>query len=179
MGLMDLIERGFSEVNSTAFRQVNRVAEWWQLPLPAALLNLRAYRDDMRKMNLYDTRAPGNGDQAEEVLDKLPKHRTYDGSLQDPNDPEMGQVGTRFGRNTPSDVQPEQMPELMTPSPREVSQKLLYRDSFKPARDAQRARGVLDPVREPRLVRPRREQPEGVHRRPDRPRTTSGPMATR
>ena len=133
MGLMDLIERGFSEVNSTAFRQVNRVAEWWQLPLPAALLNLRAYRDDMRKMNLYDTRAPGNGDQAEEVLDKLPKHRTYDGSLQDPNDPEMGQVGTRFGRNTPSDVQPEQMPELMTPSPRDVSQKLLYRDTFKPA----------------------------------------------
>ena len=48
MGLMDLIERGFSEVNSTAFRQVNRVREWWQLPLPAALLNLRAYRDDMR-----------------------------------------------------------------------------------------------------------------------------------
>ena len=133
MGLMDLIERGFSEVNSTAFRQVNRVREWWQLPLPAALLNLRAYRDDMRQMNLYDTRAPANGDQAEKVLERLPKHRTYDGSLQDPNDPEMGQVGTRFGRNTPSDVQPEQMPELMTPSPREVSQKLLYRDSFKPA----------------------------------------------
>jgi hypothetical protein len=133
VGLMDLIERGFSEVNSTAFRQVNRVRDWWQLPLPAALLNLRAYRDDMRQMNLYDTRAPANGDQAEKVLDRLPKHRTYDGSLQDPNDPEMGQVGTRFGRNTPSDVQPEQMPELMTPSPREVSQKLLYRDSFKPA----------------------------------------------
>jgi hypothetical protein len=133
VGLMDLIERGFSEVNSTAFRQVNRVRDWWQLPLPAALLNLRAYRDDMRQMNLYDTRAPANGDQAEKVLDRLPKHRTYDGSLQDPNDPEMGQVGTRFGRNTPSDVQPEQMPELMTPSPREVSQKLLHRDSFKPA----------------------------------------------
>ncbi len=133
MGLIDLIERGFSEVNSTAFRQVNRVRDWWQLPLPAALLNLRAYRDDMRQMNLYDTRAPGDGDRAEQVLDRLPKHRTYDGSLQDPNDPEMGQVGTRFGRNTPSDVQPEQMPELMTPSPREVSRKLLYRDSFKPA----------------------------------------------
>ena len=133
MGLLDLIERGFSEVNSTAFRQVNRVREWWQLPLPAALLNLRAYRDDMRQMNLYDTRVPADGDQAEEVLDKLPKHRTYDGSLQDPHDPEMGQVGTRFGRNTPSDVQPEQMPELMTPSPRDVSRKLLYRDTFKPA----------------------------------------------
>jgi hypothetical protein len=133
VGLLDLIERGFSEVNSTAFRQVNRVRDWWQLPLPAALLNLRAYRDDMRQMNLYDTRPPTNGDRAEELLERLPKHRTYDGSLQDPNDPEMGQVGTRFGRNTPSDVQPEQMPELMTPSPREVSQKLLHRDSFKPA----------------------------------------------
>jgi hypothetical protein len=133
MGLIDLIERGFSEVNSTAFRQVNRVRDWWQLPLPAALLNLRAHRDDMRQMNLYDTRAPGDEDRAEQVLDRLPKHRTYDGSLQDPHDPEMGQVGTRFGRNTPSDVQPEQMPELMAPSPREVSRKLLYRDSFKRA----------------------------------------------
>jgi hypothetical protein len=133
VGLLDLIERGFSEVNSTAFRQVNRVRDWWQLPLPAALLNLRAYRDDMRQMNLYDTRPPTNGNRAEQLLDRLPKHRTYDGSLQDPNDPEMGRVGTRFGRNTPSDVQPEQMPELMTPSPREVSQKLLHRDSFKPA----------------------------------------------
>jgi hypothetical protein len=133
VGLLDMIERGFSEVNSTAFRQVNRVREWWQLPLPAALLNLRAYRDDMRQMNLYDTRAPADGDRADQVLDQLPKHRTYDGSLQDPNDPEMGQVGTRFGRNTPSDVKPEQMPELMTPSPREVSRRLLRRDSFKPA----------------------------------------------
>jgi len=132
VGVWDLIERGVGEVNSLTFRQVNRVRDWWQLPLPAALLNLRAYRDDMREMNLYDTRAPSNGD-TQAVLDELPKHRTYDGSLQDPNDPEMGQVGTRFGRNTPSDVQPEQLPQLMTPSPREVSQKLLYRDSFKPA----------------------------------------------
>ena len=132
MGVWDLIERGVGEVNALTFRQVNRVRDWWQLPLPAALLNLRAYRDDMREMNLYDTRAPSDGE-TQAVLDNLPKHRTYDGSLQDPNDPEMGQVGTRFGRNTPSDVQPEQLPQLMTPSPREVSQKLLYRDSFKPA----------------------------------------------
>jgi hypothetical protein len=134
VGVTDLIERAFGEVNSTVFRQVNRAREWWQLPLPAALLNLRAYRDDMREFNLYDTRAPSDGDAAEELLDQLPKHRTYDGSLQDPLDPEMGQVGTRFGRNAPTDATaPEEMPELMTPSPREVSQKLLYRDSFKPA----------------------------------------------
>ena len=134
MGLLDLVERGVGEVNSAAFRQVNRVREWWELPLPAALLNLRAYRDELREFNLYDTRAPSNGETAEAVLDSLPKHRTYDGSLQDPFDLEMGKVGTRFGRNAPTDATaPEAMPQLMTPSPREVSQTLLHRDSFKPA----------------------------------------------
>jgi hypothetical protein len=134
VGVTDLIERAFGEVNQTVFRQVNRAREWWELPLPAALLNLRAYRDEMRQLNLYDTRAPSNGDVAEALVDELPKHRTYDGSLQDPFDPEMGKVGTRFGRNAPTDATaPEEMPQLMTPNPREVSQKLLFRDSFKPA----------------------------------------------
>jgi hypothetical protein len=134
VGVTDLIERAFGEVNQTVFRQVNRAREWWELPLPAALLNLRAYRDEMRQLNLYDTRAPSNGDVAEALVDELPKHRTDDGSLQDPFDPEMGKVGTRFGRNAPTDATaPEEMPQLMTPNPREVSQKLLFRDSFKPA----------------------------------------------
>ena len=134
MGLLDLIERGVGEVNSAAFRQVNRVRDWWELPLPAALLNLRAYRDDLREFNLYDTRAPSNGETVEALIDSLPKHRTYDGSLQDPFDPEMGRVGTRFGRNAPTDATaPEEMPQLLSPSPREVSRSLLHRDSFKPA----------------------------------------------
>jgi hypothetical protein len=132
MSVMDSIEQGFSRVNSAVFKRVNRNREWWELPRPLALLNLRAYRDDMRQKNLYDT---GNGAVPETVPpEQLPKHRTYDGSFQDPTDPNMGRVGSRFGRNIAPDASPpEKGPEFMQPSPREVSLKLLRRDTFKPA----------------------------------------------
>jgi hypothetical protein len=42
-------------VNSALFMQVNRGREWWRLPRPLALLNLRAFRDELRELNLYDT----------------------------------------------------------------------------------------------------------------------------
>ena len=46
----------------------------------------------------------------------------------------MGKVGTRFGRNAPTDATaPSRSSELMTPSPREVSQRLLRATEFKPA----------------------------------------------
>jgi hypothetical protein len=132
VGILDGIEKGFGQVNSTLFRQVNRVSDWWHLPTPVALLNLRALRDDLREENLHDTNAP-NGNGAVDI-DDLPKFRTYDGSEQDPTDLNMGKVGTRFGRNNPVEGQaPEQLPELMEPSPREVAQRLLRRDTFKPA----------------------------------------------
>src|SRR5918996_6170950 len=132
MNLMGTIEGAFSRVNSTVFRQVNRAAEWWNLPTPVALLNLRAFRDDLREQNLFDTRTPTEGDSV--ALDDLPKHRTYDGSRQDPVDPEMGQVGTRFGRNVdPTATPPESPEQMLEPNPREVSLRLLRRDAFKPA----------------------------------------------
>ena len=135
MGLLEMIEKGFGTVNSTVFKQVNRAREWWELPTPVALLNLRAYRDDLRHWNLYDTRAPAEGNGAGPATrDDLPKFRTYDGSRQDPNDPEMGMVGSRFGRNAPPEATtPETGSRLMDPSPREVSTRLLNRDTFKPA----------------------------------------------
>jgi hypothetical protein len=120
-----------ARAHSALWKQVNRARDWWELPKPLALLNLRAFRDELREFNLYDTRADGNSSTA---VEDLPKHRTYDGSYQDPMDPEMGMVGSRFGRNAPPDATaPEAMPRLMQPSPREVSTKLLNRDTFKPA----------------------------------------------
>src|SRR5919202_4516338 len=132
MSLMDSIEKGFGRVNSAVFRRVNQTRDWWELPLPLGLLNLRGFRDDLRQLNLYDT---GNGGpHGTTAPEKLPDYRTYDGSLQDPRDPDMGKVGSRFGRNAPPGTTfPEQMPELMDPSPREVSKRLLTRDTFKPA----------------------------------------------
>jgi len=132
MDVMGTIEGAVSRVNSTVFRQVNRATDWWNLPTPLGLLNLRAFRDDLRRQNLYDTeegRAP-------EVIppDELPRYRTYDGSKQDPADPRMGQVGTRFGRNIDPDATPPEPPERqMDPNPREVATRLLHRDTFKPA----------------------------------------------
>src|SRR5919198_4402185 len=108
MGIMNTVEKGFSRVNSTVFKGVNRAREWWELPTPMALLNLRAYRDDLRQFNLYDTEE-GDGDgtggaSSVTTRDDLPKYRTYDGSLQDPTDPNMGRVGSRFGRNAPPEA---------------------------------------------------------------------------
>ncbi|MGH2951900.1 MAG: peroxidase family protein, partial [Solirubrobacterales bacterium] len=132
MDVMGTIEGAFSRVNSTVFRQVNRAREWWQLPTPVGLLNLRAYRDDLRQLNLFDTEEQDGGTAV--ALEDLPKHRTYDGSAQDPTNPRMGQVGTRFGRNVdPTATPPETMPQMMEPNPREVSLRLLRRDTFKPA----------------------------------------------
>jgi hypothetical protein len=110
-----------ARLNAAIFRRVNRSREWWKLPRPLATLNLLAFRQDLRRMNLYDTTT-------------LPDYRTYDGSWQDPHNPQMGMKGTRFGRNAPPGTTfPEPMPRLMQPSPREVSTKLLRRDVFKPA----------------------------------------------
>ena len=165
MDLWGPVEKGFGKVNSTVFRQVNRVTDWWNLPTPVALLNLRGLRDDLRESNLVDTRAP-TVDGAPPTRDDLPDHRTYDGSNQDPTDPLMGMAGTRFGRNAPTEAtEPEPMPQRMEPNPREVANRLLLRDEFKPATSPERARRLLDPVPEPRLVRPRRERARHLHRR--------------
>ena len=43
------------KANSMLFEQVNKVVPWHELPRPLALLNLRAFRDELREMNLYGT----------------------------------------------------------------------------------------------------------------------------
>jgi len=91
------------EANKALFGQVNKVRDWHKLPRPLALLNLRAFRDELRELNLYDTEPSpeGNGAPPAEALEELPKHRTYDGSRYDPAHPRMGMAGARFGRNHP------------------------------------------------------------------------------
>jgi hypothetical protein len=123
------------KANELIFSQVNRVVEWHKLPRPLALLNLRAFRDELRERNLYDSGVAVND--PEPVTDgpvEVPKYRTYDGSMNDPRHPEMGKANVRFGRNHPLGVTtPEKPPRLMTPNPRTVSTTLLNRDTFKPA----------------------------------------------
>ena len=119
------------------FERLNKVVDWHELPTPAALLNLRAFRDELREANLYDTAPPqveSDGPDTAVPLEELPPYRTYDGSLNDPAHPNMGKAGVVFGRNHPLGVTvPEKPPRLMTPNPRTVSQTLLVRDEFQPA----------------------------------------------
>lgn len=117
--------------NASVWRAVNRIGvPWHKLPGPAAALNLAGLREDLRDDNLHDTRT----DATREEIPDLPPYRTYDGTLQDPYDAKMGSAGTRFGRNFKLDLtRAEEPPRLLTPSPREVSRTLFWRDEFVPA----------------------------------------------
>jgi hypothetical protein len=127
-------ENPLGRIKTTVFDQINRQKEWWELPLPAALLNLSTFRDDLRKFNLYDTELPENGGNGGgTAVAAPPDHRTYDGHGTDPTNPDMGKTGMRFGRNVPLEVTYPAEQKMFDPSPREVSNHLLNRDHFKPA----------------------------------------------
>jgi len=106
--------------------------QWDKLPTLLAIPKLATIRDELRENNLVDTgRSPASpppGPAPEAPV------RTADGSFTDVDDPAMGQAHTRFGRNLPlGAVYPEEPHQLMTPSPREVSNRLLRRKAFVPA----------------------------------------------
>jgi hypothetical protein len=71
------------------------------------------------------------------VPDLTPEHlvaRSVDGTYNDLEHPDMGRAGDRFGRNIPLEaVLPVTAEQLMEPSPREVSRRLLTRTTFQPA----------------------------------------------
>jgi hypothetical protein len=102
---------------------------WDKLPRSLGLLTVLGLRTRLRRENLYDTgivKPPPS-----EPADL--KVRTVDGSWNDVDEPSMGSVGTRFGRNVPLDrTYPEPEPALLDPSPREVSKELLTRETFIP-----------------------------------------------
>ena len=108
---------------------------WYRQPLPLALGSLVQMRDDLRARNLYDTEEPPFPKRGPN--DPLPpdvaQARTADGTYNDLNYPAMGSAGARFGRNFPLDFVHPDKANLMNPSPREVSVKLLARGEFQPA----------------------------------------------
>jgi Animal haem peroxidase len=113
---------------------VDKRFPWSRQPIPLALLTLIGLRDRLREQNLYDT---GRG-----ALDRpdVSAHadylttRTLDGSFNDLNDPLMGSLGSRFGRNVPLRyTYAEPADALLDPNPRTVSRKLLTREEFQPA----------------------------------------------
>ncbi|HBV21649.1 MAG TPA: peroxidase, partial [Nitrosomonas sp.] len=110
---------------------------WYKLPVLLALLKLIQFRNQLRKKNLHNTAHLPNSD-------KLPKpvpdtsqsyltSRTIDGSFNDLKHPEMGMVGTRFGRNVPLQDSITDTANIHSPNSRKVSQALLTRNNFIPA----------------------------------------------
>jgi hypothetical protein len=113
---------------------LDRRVGWDRLPLPAGLLTLVGLRDTLRKENLHDT---GRGALDVPPIDNHDGYltaRTLDGTYNDLNDPLMGSLGSRFGRNVPlSYTYREPLDAMLDPSPRLVSRRLLTREEFQPA----------------------------------------------
>ena len=113
---------------------LDRRIGWVRLPLPAGLLTLVGLRDRLREENLHDTgRGALNAPPISEH-DGYLTARTLDGTFNDLNDPLMGSLGSRFGRNVPlSYTFREPVDAMLDPSPRLVSRRLLTREEFQPA----------------------------------------------
>src|SRR3954464_1971672 len=114
--------------------RIDRRRGWDHLPLPLAMLVLIGLRNRLRQKNLYET---GRGPLDRPDVNDHPRHltaRTLDGTFNDLDDPLMGSLGSRFGRNVPLGVTAREADEeLLTPNPRLVSRELLTRDAFQPA----------------------------------------------
>lgn len=117
------------------FAILNRRVEWHRLPLHLAILNLDAFRNVLRERNLINTQPREAPPRARPVPVDPPEDvrwaRTPDGSYNDLSEPSMGAVGAAFGRNLKPDYRPELFDE---PNPVTVSQQLLTRERFLPAR---------------------------------------------
>ena len=122
---------GLSKLLTSTAAALDRRFGWDKLPRPLGVLTLVGLRTRLREKNLYDT-----GAGAAKASPNGGPHRTrkLDGSYTDLEQPAMGMIGARFGRNVPVDrTYPEPLPQLLEPNPRVVSRELLTRDEFKPA----------------------------------------------
>ena len=109
---------------------------WHKLPVPFGLLQLVKFRSALRENNLHDTSQIADTDQLPVPTPKGNRHlvaRTADGSYNDLAHPEMGMVGTRFGRNVALQDAAVDEANLLEPNPRLISRTLLKRDTFIPA----------------------------------------------
>jgi Animal haem peroxidase len=106
---------------------------WHRLPLPFAVLALAKFRDRLRKNNLHSTADFSTKITAPPAPAGHQTARTSDGSYNDLEQPAMGMAGSRLGRNTPLAEIPDPTANLLNPSPREVSRRLMTRKEFIPA----------------------------------------------
>jgi hypothetical protein len=121
----------FSKLLAGAAQSLDGRFGWHRLPRPLGVLTLIGLRARLRERNLYDTGLSG----APAPEGRTLSARTLDGTSNDLEQPLMGSIGSRFGRNVPLDATwPEPEPGILEPNPREVSRELLTRTEFIPAR---------------------------------------------
>jgi hypothetical protein len=121
----------FSLYNDAA-QAIDRRFGWDKLPLLVALPVLIGLRNILREKNLYDT---GRGALDKPDISDHPRHRTartLDGTFNNLEDPLMGSLNSRFGRNVPLEYTVRETDPL-EPNPRLVSRELLTRKEFIPA----------------------------------------------
>ncbi|PSN72231.1 heme peroxidase [Corynespora cassiicola Philippines] len=120
------------------YKGVNKLVPWHKLPTLIGVLNLSAYRAELRHKNLHDVYPTPEYQGTKDCPHMTDKEwlatRNSDGLFNSLERPKMGCIGMRFGRNVPREYthKPSEE-EMMTPSPRLVSNELLKRDKFKPA----------------------------------------------
>jgi hypothetical protein len=115
--------------------RVDRIIDWPRLPTVLAIPVLIGLREQLRSKNLYDTGRRSNASPGEHVTTATGQSaRTLTGCQTNLDDPLMGAVGSRFGRNVPlTHTYREEPAALLEPNPRLISRRLLTRDRFQPA----------------------------------------------
>ncbi len=109
---------------------------WYRLPKILGLIALIRLRDDLRDENLFDTENPPleKNPNPDQVPTEKVNGRTFDGTYNDLEYPQMGAAGAKLGRNFPLDRVHPDLKNLMNPNPRVISQKLLARQEFQPVK---------------------------------------------
>ena len=111
---------------------IDRRFGWQSLPALAGAVMLLGLRTRLRQQNLYDTGLLPVKEPAPVPSEdpRLQRARSADGKYNDMDFPNMGSVGTRFGRNVPLGRTLVDLDSVLRPNPREVSLRLLSRDRF-------------------------------------------------
>ena len=131
-----MLDSAFWRTYDETAQAIDHRIGWPNVPLQVGVAVLLGLRNILRQRNLFDT----TGEPAVDPVEAPPfdpaflTSRTPDGSYNDLDHPTMGMAGTRFGRNVPlSATRRDPDPELLSPSPRVVSNELLVRRAFIPA----------------------------------------------
>ena len=108
--------------------------QWYEFPsLILQTGSLARLRGELRERNLHEAAKMRPDLNGAKPPDGVLTARTSDGSWNDLDDPMMGAKGTGFGRNVPLSMTKPNRKRLLDPNPRDISERLMARDTFKPA----------------------------------------------